>query len=212
MSHAGRAHRTWKQTQKKTEKEIEAVNTVPSRQSSDRSAGQTSRSTKLDNLNKLFTSSVINQDDFNWARKHGDNGICLGLIFKKKTSPQKEDFLNLFTFDEDASFFSRGGFGKDSFKVKFLGKLIGANFDDCKTDAERKAAIKTKLTEMEKAAPQDSKLKTTLVDILNSKTFKAITPAPAPKTSTSWFSCLKQSPAAPGAATEKTLQASKIIL
>lgn len=190
MSHAGREHQAWKKNKKKTQKEIEAFNTVPSRQSSDRSAGQTSR---LATLKKLFPGSSISREDFDWALKHGDNGICLGLIFQKNLDPQKEDFLNLFTFDEDASFFSRGGFGKDSFKVKFLGKLIRANFHDCKTDADRKLVIKTKLQEMAAATESSDELKATLVDILNSKTFKT----PAPKTSMTWLCCFKKSPVAP---------------
>lgn len=93
------------------------------------------------------------------ALNHGNNGRRLALIINSR-DPDPDlkiaKILDLLVQDQTEQdskksrlgklFSPVGGFRKDSFKVEFIGTLIGANFAGCKTEAAFKAAIVAQLT------------------------------------------------------------------
>ncbi len=125
------------------------------------------------------------------ALAHGANGRRLANIInsKDKNSDQKiAEILGLLIQDQikqdsKKSRFSKlfspvGGFGKNSFKVDFIGTLIGANFAGCKTDADRKNAIIRQIKRIHAGAASNLKNAVTLfVQTPEGQAFTGIGPA-----------------------------------
>jgi len=128
------------------------------------------------------------------ALAHGANGRRLANIInsKDKNSDQKiAEILGLLIQDQikqdsKKSRFSKlfspvGGFGINSFKVNFIGTLIGADFTHCKTDAERKNAIIRQIKRIHAGAASNLKNAVTLfVQTPEGQAFTGIRPTTTP--------------------------------